>query len=220
MWPVVLLLFVAATEPAAGERITRGRAAYDALDFDVAAIEFSLAARDSLASDEERLEANLWAGAAHRVLGHDTDARLHFIYVLRRAPEHQPPAEFAPKIADFYALVREEIETAPRPAAIAPPPVPPPLPALATLGSSALFAGGAVAVVFGAQPFFAHDDARTRLLQAAANGDDGSSAADAQVAARTAWESWGGPLVVGGAAAMAVGGVGAVLGGLWWAGEP
>jgi hypothetical protein len=226
MMPLWIPVVIAVAEPTVAERIARGRAACDALEFDVAALELGLAARDSRATEAERLEANLWAGAAHRVLGQDTDARLHFLYVLRREPGRPAPADFAPKIADFYALVREEVTmstTSPAPAS-APPEPPPPtgpgLPAIGAVGGSALVLVGSAAVVVGAGPWFAHDAARTALLQAAQEGSDGTEAANRQAAARESWESWGGPLVVGGAIAAALGVVAAGVGGALWVGGP
>ncbi len=210
---------------AVADRIARARSALDSLEYEAAALDLSLAAADARATVQERLEANLWAGVAQRVLGHDTDARLHFLYVLRRMPDATLPDDVGPRVLSLFELVREEVRgearAAPPPAAAEParpldaPPIAPML-----LGGGALLAvvGGGLAVL-GAQPWVAHATARDQLARAAATGAEAVEAADAQAAARADWQSWGAPLAAGGGAGAALGLVLAVVGGAWWAGE-
>src|SRR3990172_7988350 len=96
-----------------------------------------VAGGDPRASAGEKIQANLYAGICHRVLGRDTEARLSFVYVLKRAPETELPRGLAPKISTFFMLVREEIlATAPAPPA---PALEPP----ATAGAAAAEANAA-----------------------------------------------------------------------------
>lgn len=222
MIPAVLIVGLAAAEPTVAERLARGRASFDALDFDEAALELGFAARDPRATEDELLEANLWAGAAHVVLGNDTVARLHFLHVLRRRPDYAVPESFAPKIKNFVALVRDEV-VAPAPTADSPTVAGPgssPLPALTTAVGGAFLLVGGGSVLVGSGPFFAHEAARKSLLEAAATNADGTDAADRQASARAAWGSWGAPLVIAGVISLGVGAVAAALGGVWWAGSP
>jgi hypothetical protein len=218
---VWIALAVASAEPTVAARIQRGHAAFQSLDYDVAALEFSLAARDPKATESERLEANLWAGAAFRVVGNDTDARLHFLYVLRRDSHYVLPAELPPKITDFFALVREEVLVA---EASSTPSVAStgasPLPVFTAAAGGALLVLGTTALVIAAGPFFEHGSARRELLQAASEGTDGTDAADRQAAARESWESWGRPVAAAGGVALGVGMVATSVGVAWWVSDP
>lgn len=82
----------------------------DALEYETAAEELTIAAIDAGASDDERVEANLYAGMAHRILNRDVDAKLNFVYVLKHRPKTQLPAGTSPKIRNFFELVRQEVE--------------------------------------------------------------------------------------------------------------
>lgn len=106
----------AANEVSVGERIARGKAAMDALEYETAAEELTIAAIDENANEEERIEANLYAGMAHRILNRDVDAKLNFVYVLKHRPQTRLPAGTSPKIRNFFELIRQEVElTRPRP---------------------------------------------------------------------------------------------------------
>ena len=79
-------------------------------------------ARDDV-TEAQRMEANLHAGKLTRALGRDMEARIHFLYVLRRDPEYRLPKDVSPKIRNFYELVRQEVRMnapAPSPAPASP----------------------------------------------------------------------------------------------------
>lgn len=92
------------------ERIERGKVALDQLEYESAAEEMTIVAVSKDATLEEQVEANLYAGIAHRVLGRDVDAKLNFVFVLTHAPETKLPANTTPKIQNFYDLIRLEVE--------------------------------------------------------------------------------------------------------------
>jgi hypothetical protein len=100
----------AAPAPPVAERIAKGEALMEALDYEEAAEELMIALGDPRASDEELIRANLLAGVANRVLDRNVEARLNFHYVLTRAPSTALPPDTAPKIATFFELVRREVE--------------------------------------------------------------------------------------------------------------
>jgi hypothetical protein len=105
----VLAAQSAPSEPVA-ERIARGEALIEQLEYEEGAQELMLALGDPRSTDDELLKANLLAGIANRVLDRNVEARLNFHYVLTRAPSTQLPPETAPKIATFFELVRREVE--------------------------------------------------------------------------------------------------------------
>ena len=107
--PLAISALLAVAQPTPAEHIDRGMRALEMLDYDVAAFELSVAATDPSADDAQRIQAHLYAGIAQRVLGNDTEARLHFIYVLRHAPSTELPAAQPPKIQMFWELVRSEL---------------------------------------------------------------------------------------------------------------
>ncbi|MFH1812169.1 MAG: hypothetical protein ABIJ09_25760 [Pseudomonadota bacterium] len=91
-------------------------------DFEIErALELWLAviADDSI-TDGERFEANLRAGHLARTLERDAQARMHYLYVLRRSPTFQLPVETGPKLRGFFELVRQEVVREPPPGAAAP----------------------------------------------------------------------------------------------------
>jgi hypothetical protein len=59
---------------------------------------------------EQRLFASVRAGTIERIRGRNLEARIHFQYVLKKAPDHQLPAGTEPKIKDFFELVRQEVK--------------------------------------------------------------------------------------------------------------
>ena len=218
--------------PSVAERIARARQALDNLEYESAALELTLAASDPRATDTERVEANLLAGVAERVLGRDTDARLHFLYVLRRAPDTRLPDDVGPKILAFFELVREEVRGDSAPAAAPHGETPAPATTLAATppaggglaAAPVLVSGGVLAAVIGAgllvvgaQPWFAHAQARAAVAAAAASGEPAVDAADAQAAARADWEGWGVAVAVGGSIGVALGVAISGTGGVLWA---
>jgi hypothetical protein len=150
---LVFALALALAAPAE-QHLGKGQQLLADLDYEAAAYELMLAATDPAADDATRLQANLLAGIAHRVIGKDTDARLNFRYVLLRAPQTQLPPDTGPKVALYFESVRQEIDaeraTTPAPAsapAPAPAPAPPPAaPALTIVAVTALALGGAAVV--------------------------------------------------------------------------
>jgi hypothetical protein len=119
---VLLALAIAVASPAE-QHFAKGKQLLADLDYEAAAYELMLAATDASADDATRLQANLYAGIAHRVIGKDSDARLNFRYVLLRAPSTRLPPDTSPKVSLYFDSVRQEIE-AERAAAPAPPPGP------------------------------------------------------------------------------------------------
>ena len=61
-------------------------------------------------SDRERLEAHYLAGQIERILGNDTEARLHFLTVLSTQPEWTLAPDTPPKVRTFFELVRAEVK--------------------------------------------------------------------------------------------------------------
>ncbi|MBI1946010.1 MAG: hypothetical protein HYS27_09955 [Deltaproteobacteria bacterium] len=158
---LLLAALVAVAAPVTpAQHLARGEAAMAALDYEIAADELMRAATAPEASDDEKLRANLLAGIAHRILGRDLEARINFRYVLLRAPETTLDADAPPKVALFFASVRQEVEAEraaqapalPRPEAL-PAPVPPAQqdgPSTAVVAGAVVAGAGAVVLVGGA----------------------------------------------------------------------
>lgn len=124
-------------------------------------------------SDREQLEAHYLAGQIERILGNDTEARLHFLKVLSNQPEWLLPPDTPPKVRTFFELVRREVkerrgaeaeaERRRRLAAEPPPPGPGPSgpPLVGTIvagGGAALMAVGVASGVAG-EVMFSQTDA-------------------------------------------------------------
>lgn len=130
---LVPLLHVASLAPPE-ETAERARFAERDLDYDRAADLWLEVIGNPATSEALRFEANLQAGAIERIRGNDTEARFHFQYVLRKAPDHRLPDDTPPKVRNFFELVRQEVRAeAARPAPVVatvaevvPPVVPPP----------------------------------------------------------------------------------------------
>jgi hypothetical protein len=108
---IAALLFIVAAASAdpIAEEIARGNALLEALDFQEAADLFTSVAVDERATEAQKIEANLLAGTAHRILGNDNEARLCFRYVLLRRPETRLNPSKSPKVVQFFELVRQEL---------------------------------------------------------------------------------------------------------------
>lgn len=119
-------------------------------------------------SDRERLEAHYLAGQIERILGNDTEARLHFLTVLSTQPEWTLAPDTPPKVRTFFELVRAEVKERRRAeeeaerrrqaaeAAAAPPPAPPGPTLVGTIvagGGAALMAVGVASGVAGEMMF-------------------------------------------------------------------
>jgi hypothetical protein len=162
-----------ALDPAA--RLSRAHQHIEALDYRLALDDLNDVIGDERASEEQLLEAHLWAGIVQRVLQNDVDARLHFSWVLKRRPSTSLPPDQPPKVTVLFEMIRDEVESreietepspspspspspAPAATAVTPAPAPAPLPAptdddgfaIITIGGGAVAALGAAAVVAGA----------------------------------------------------------------------
>lgn len=86
------------------------RQAEEQLEYD-RAIELwlELLARDRV-SPRLRVEGHYRSGAIQRIRGHDVEARIHFRYVLTQQPGYELPPDTPPKIANFFEIVREEVQ--------------------------------------------------------------------------------------------------------------
>lgn len=101
-------------------------------------------------SDAALIEGHFLAGAIERVLENDTEARLHFLYVLKRQPDYALADDAPPKVRNFFELVREEVKAEKKAdVVVVPPPPPPPVepPAKSLVGPVVAGVGGLVAVV-------------------------------------------------------------------------
>lgn len=101
--------FASAQDKTVRAKIDEARELESELQYDVAAERLLEVIADGRATDEELMEANLRAGIVNRIIDNDVDARLHFNYVLQRAPDTKLPAGLAPKITTFFELIRREI---------------------------------------------------------------------------------------------------------------
>lgn len=110
MFIVVALLISQAPSGAAASHLERGHAYVAELEYESAADEFMGAASDPGATEAQRVEANLYAGICHRILSRDVEARMNFRYVLKNDPDASLPEGTAPKIANFFELVRADME--------------------------------------------------------------------------------------------------------------
>jgi hypothetical protein len=167
MLVLAISLFALAGTPA--EDLAEARSAEAELDYQRAKILLvGLLDRGDL-SETESLEAHYLAGQIERILGNDTEARLHFMSVLNKQPEWPLAAETPPKVRTFFELVREEVkerrraEEANKVEAKAPVPAPapkgPPVLGIAVAGGgAAVMVAGLVGGVAG-EMMFAQTDA-------------------------------------------------------------
>ncbi len=167
MLVLAISLFALAGTPA--EDLAEARSAEAELDYQRAKILLvGLLDRGDL-SETESLEAHYLAGQIERILGNDTEARLHFMSVLNKQPEWPLAAETPPKVRTFFELVREEVkerrraEEANKIEAKAPVPAPapkgPPVLGIAVAGGgAAVMVAGLVGGVAG-EMMFAQTDA-------------------------------------------------------------
>ena len=99
-------------------------------------------------SDAALLEGHFLAGAIERVLENDTEARLHFLSVLKRQPDYPLAEDTPPKVRNFFELVREEVKAELQRNELPPqPPQPPPVKETSLLGPVVAGVGGVVAAV-------------------------------------------------------------------------
>lgn len=99
--------------------------------------------------EESLIEGHFLAGAIERVLENDTEARLHFLYVLKRRPDYVLAEDAPPKVRNFFELVREEVKAEQKKVELPPPPQPEPTPApkdASLLGPIVAGIGGVVAI--------------------------------------------------------------------------
>lgn len=105
----VLLSGAAAAPMTPRERLDRAAVLEGELEYGIAADELLNVMTDPRSTEEELIDANFFAGVIQRILGNDTQARLHFLYALKRRPSLELPKRYPPKIQTFFLLVREEI---------------------------------------------------------------------------------------------------------------
>lgn len=98
-------------------------------------------------SEAALIEGHFLAGAIERVLESDTEARLHFLYVLKRQPDYPLAEDTPPKVRNFFELVREEVKAEQKKNELPPPPPPPPPKETSLLGPVVAGVGGVVAAV-------------------------------------------------------------------------
>ncbi len=150
----MLLVVLVLLSGSPGEHLAHANALMEALEYDQAADELIEVVSDPTASADERLQANVLAGVANRIRGHEAEARLNFRYVLLEKPDFTLPPTTSPKVSGFLELVRQELraeQAAAAPAAPPPAPVPapaPPPPAPSGIDASVVLMGvGAAAAV-------------------------------------------------------------------------
>ena len=108
MLALAFSLFALAGTPA--EDLAEAKGAEAELDYQRAKILLvGLLDRPDL-SETESLEAHYLAGQIERILGNDTEARLHFMSVLNKQPDWPLATETPPKVRTFFELVREEVK--------------------------------------------------------------------------------------------------------------
>ncbi len=151
MLVLAISLFALAGTPA--EDLAEARSAEAELDYQRAKILLvGLLDRADL-SETESLEAHYLAGQIERILGNDTEARLHFMSVLNKQPEWPLAAETPPKVRTFFELVREEVKERRRAEEAnkveAKAPVPAPAPKGPPVLGIAVAGGGAAVMVVG-----------------------------------------------------------------------
>lgn len=239
----VVALLIAAADPAlakallpVAEQMAQARLAEQGLDYDVAAdLWQTLVSRQDLTA-AQRFEANLNAGRVNRILGRDTEARMNFLYVLRQQPGHQLPPGTPPKVADFFELVRQEVQATARQGADgragngqtqpASPVVVPARPAAGAsappasglgwpllIGGGALAIGGLAALAVGGVSAVQFGESERR-----ATATDEQVERAAIYDERDRW-AWAANIGLAGGALLAIGGATLVAVGLVWSGE-
>lgn len=152
---VATLTFLLSASPT--HDLIEARAAEADLDYQRAKILLEGVLNAPNLSERERLEAHFLAGQIERVLGNDTEARLHFLAVLTAEPQWTLADDTPPKIRTFFEMVRAEVKdlrradqqkTSVQPAAEVPSPPPQAAPAPPLLGV-VVTAGGAALVAVG-----------------------------------------------------------------------
>jgi hypothetical protein len=125
MWLSFLLCSaLLSASPSATELLSRGDALLADLEYEEAAEELMRAASAPDATEDQRMEAHLKAGIAHRIVGRDVEARLNFRTVLLARPDTRLPPGTSPKVLTFFESVREEVVLERQGAPKAAPPAP------------------------------------------------------------------------------------------------
>jgi len=153
LWIALTSVLLSAT-PA--QDLAEARAAEADLDYQRAKVLLVGLLDRSDMSDRERLEAHFLAGQIERILGNDTEARLHFLTVLSTQPEWTLSPDTPPKVRTFFELVRAEVkerrradEEAARKATIEPAPAPPPPPPGPPIAGTIVAGSGAALLAVG-----------------------------------------------------------------------
>jgi len=168
MFSLTILMTAALAAAPVAQELADAKAAEADLDYQRAKILLvSLLNRSDL-GEQQKLEARFLAGQIERILGNDTEARLHFFSVLTKNPDYPLAADTPPKVSTFFELVREEVrERRRQEEALAkkqaePPSEPPkasgpPLGAIVAGSGAAILVAGGAAGVFGEVMFAATD---------------------------------------------------------------
>jgi len=93
--------------------ISRAELAYRELELEAAAQILTGVLAYEQTTPTQRFYGHLLNGMVHRILGNDTDARLSFLYVLRRSPNAELLPDAPPKVQTFFELVRDEVTGGP-----------------------------------------------------------------------------------------------------------
>ena len=206
-WCLAMRLFEKAHSigPAVGLLLNAARAAEFAGDLESAVLVHEQIKVFEGASKVQRTAAIKKAGELRKQLKSSTNTNCAILEVL------QPPPVSASESAP---LVEVEPDAELAPESVRSPPAD-----LRMIGFTSAGVGGAVVVAgavvgaIGLLPWFAHEDAVARVLQAERDRDDATAAQADQVAAREAWNGHGRLLTIAGGIAVGVG-VAAVVTGL------
>lgn len=106
-WIAALTTVLMSATPA--QDLAEARAAEAELDYARAKVLLVGFLDRSDMSDRERLEAHFLAGQIERILGNETEARLHFLTVLTTQPGWTLSPDAPPKVRTFFELVRAEV---------------------------------------------------------------------------------------------------------------
>lgn len=104
-----LVVLLAASSASANPYLDKGRAAYDALNFDAAIPQLELARKSPSASTEERVQALDLLARSYIAVGRRDDAELSYGELCALDPEFEPPQGTSPKISDAFLAAKRSI---------------------------------------------------------------------------------------------------------------
>jgi len=123
-----LLFALAVASPAAAsapdgvaEFAERARTAEEGLEYEEASsLWLRILLLDGI-TEAQRVEAYLNAGRIALLLGREDEASSHFLFVLRREPNHQLPPATAPRVRDHFEALRQQVGAEMAPKEVQPP---------------------------------------------------------------------------------------------------